>query len=71
MLSQRHLRWLGHVERMEKGRLPKDLLYGQLELGKRQEGHPRRWYKDSRKRDLHSANIDVGTWEDTVAEHPS
>ena len=52
MLSQRRLGWLGHVQRMEKGRLPKDLLYGNLELGKRQQGHPYLRYKDSCLRDL-------------------
>lgn len=27
-LSQRRLRWLGHVSRMDDGRIPKDILYG-------------------------------------------
>ena len=27
LLSQRRMRWLGHVRRMEDGRLPKDILY--------------------------------------------
>ena len=52
MLSQRHLGWPGHVRRMEKGRLPENLLYGKLELGKRQQGHPYLRYKDSSLRDL-------------------
>ena len=32
LLRQRRLRWLGHVFRMKDGRLPKDILYGQLAL---------------------------------------
>ena len=35
LLSQRRLRWLGHVWRMEDGRIPKDVLYGQLASGSR------------------------------------
>ena len=27
------MRWLGHVHQMDDGRIPKDLLYGELELG--------------------------------------
>ena len=40
LLSQRRLRWLGHVRRMEDGRLPKDILYGQLTSGARPVGRP-------------------------------
>ncbi|XP_047497854.1 uncharacterized protein LOC125044938 [Penaeus chinensis] len=34
LLRQRRLRWLGHVHRMEDGRIPKDILYGELTTGK-------------------------------------
>ena len=40
LLRQRRLRWLGHVRRMEDGRIPKDILYGQLATGKRRTGRP-------------------------------
>ena len=63
MLSKRRLRWLGHVHRMGKGRIPKDLLYGQLESGTRPTGRPYLRYKDTCKRDLKSAHIEVDTWE--------
>ena len=33
LLRQRRLRWLGHVYRMEDGRIPKDILYGKLASG--------------------------------------
>ena len=35
MLSERRLRWLGHVKCMEPGHIPKDILYGELTVGKR------------------------------------
>ena len=33
LLKQRPMRWLGHVVIMEDGRIPKDLLYGELAHG--------------------------------------
>ena len=40
MLFQRRLRWLGHVRRMNDGRIPKDLLHRELTAGKRNLGRP-------------------------------
>ena len=28
LLTQRHLRWMGHIYRMSDGRFPKDIMYG-------------------------------------------
>ena len=42
LLEQRRMRWLGHVCRMTDGRIPKDLLYGELATGKRPTGSPKR-----------------------------
>ena len=39
LLQQRRLRWLGHVHRMAGGRIPKDLLYGQLAACSRSQRH--------------------------------
>ena len=64
LLSQRRLRWLGHVRRMEDGRIPKDLLYGELSEGSRPRGRPRLRFKDTCKRDLRSARIETQSWED-------
>ena len=63
ILKQRRLRWLGHVSRMEEGRIPKDLLYGELSLGKRPAGRPKLRYKDVCKKDLKDVDIDLNTWE--------
>ena len=49
LLSQRRLRWLGHVRRMKDGRIPKDLLYGELSEGLRPRGRPRLRFKDTCK----------------------
>ena len=37
LLRQRRLQWLGHVHRMKDGRIPKDILYGELATGHRPE----------------------------------
>ena len=40
LLRQRRLRWLGQVRRMEDGRFPKDIIYGELASGRRTIGRP-------------------------------
>ena len=67
LLSQRRLRWLGHVRRMEDGRIPKDVLYGQMTSGNRRVGRPALRYKDVCKREMKTCNIDTTYWE-TVAD---
>ena len=56
-LSQRRLRWLGHVLRMGAERIPKSLLYSELVVGKRNRGRPKLRFKDVYKRDLKSLSI--------------
>ena len=60
MLFQRRLRWLGHILRMEDGRLPKDVLYGELTSGSRPVGRPMLRYKD--------VEINPGSWEAAAAD---
>lgn len=62
ILSERRHRWLGHVRRMDKGCISKDLLYGELAEESRPVGRPRLRYKDSCKEDLKTRGIDVTTW---------
>ena len=68
LLSQRRLRWLGHVCRMEDGRIPKDILYGELATGSRPAGRPVLRYKDVCKRDMKAGNINPTGWEAVAAD---
>ena len=68
LLRQRRLRWLGHVHRMPDGRIPKDLLYGELATGSRRTGRPQLRYCDVVKRDMKAVDIDTETWENLAAD---
>ena len=63
LISQKRLRWLGHVTRMEDGRIPKDMLYSELCLGTRPTARPALLFKDVCKRDMKACNIDTSSWE--------
>ena len=63
ILIQMNLRWLGHVERMDTKRLPRQLLYSQLKEGKRNQGRPRLRFKDTVKRNMKKMDIDRRTWK--------
>ena len=63
LLKQRRLRWLGHVRRMDDGRIPKDLLYGELGIGKRSQGRPMQCFRNVCKKDLRECHIDTQSWE--------
>ena len=66
MLTQRRLRWLSHVCRMDDGRIPKDIMYGELATGTRPTGGPTLRYKDVCKRDLKTCNVKLQLWRSTV-----
>ena len=57
MMAKRRIRWLGHVASMEDGRIPQDLLYGELGTGSRPADRPTLRYKDICKRDLRAGDI--------------
>ena len=63
LLCQRRLRWLYHVHCMGNGRIPKDVLYGELATGRRPAGHLALRFKDVCKRNLKLTDIDPGSWE--------
>ena len=63
LLKQRRMRWLGHVTRTKVGRIPKDLLYGELTTGKRPTGRPQLRFKDVCKRDLQTPDINTDPWK--------
>ena len=52
MLLKSCLRWTGHVLRMEDHRIPKQLLFGELEQGHRKQGRPCKRFKDTVKAGL-------------------
>ena len=61
LLIRRRLRWLGHVHRMEPGRLPRQVLYGELRGGVRRAGRTLFRFKDVCKRDLRLTEINTNT----------
>ena len=52
LLKLAQLRLTGHVIRMPDDRLPKKILYGELQVGKRSYGGQRKRYKDTLKASL-------------------
>jgi len=65
---QRGLRWRGHVHRMEDGRLPKAILYGEFYNAPRRTCRPKLRYKDVVKRDTASFHISPQSWETLAAD---
>ena len=68
LLKQRRMRWVGHVTRMDYGRIPKTLFYGELVQGKLPIGRPQLRFKDVCKWDQKALNIDQNNWEATALE---
>ena len=68
ILTQRRLRWLGHVCRMEDGRIPKDILYSELATGTRPTGRPALRFKDACKRDLKTCGISTADLEQATSD---
>ena len=62
-LKLAQLRWTGHVTRMPDERLPKQILYGELQAGKRSHGGQKKLYKDTLKTSLKDFNIQKESWE--------
>ena len=63
LLKLAQLRWTGHVARMPDERLPKKILYGELQVGKRSDGGQKKRYKDTLKASLKDFNIPTELWE--------
>ena len=57
ILIHMNRRRLGHVERIDFARLPRQLLYSQLRDGKRNQGRLRLRFNDIVKRNLKGKNI--------------
>ena len=62
-ILRRHcLRWLGRVARMEDSRMPKQLLFGELERLRPRHGIKRRW-RDLVVADVQAVGLEVGWTE--------
>ena len=64
------LAWSRRVSRMLGGRIPKDLLYGELASGKGAWGRPQLRFKDVRKKDMKALDMNVNGWEDLAQDRP-
>ena len=53
----------GHVTRMPDERLPKKIIYGELQIGKRSRGGQKKRYDDTLKASLKDFNISTESWE--------
>ena len=71
MLSQQPLPSPGHVRRMEKDRLLKDLFYSQLDLCKRQQSLPHLRYNNSCKMTRTQQTLILAHEDVTTAQRPS
>lgn len=66
--QQCRLHWLGHMLYIADGRIPQDILYGELPSGKWPKGRPQLRYKNICKHHIMKA-LDSNTeiWKDTAA----
>ena len=71
MLAQKQLRWTGHIIRMSDDRLPRQILYGQLQQGHRRQGGPVKRYKDQVKATLKKCEIEPQTLEIKASDRPA
>lgn len=68
MLFHRHLRWVGHVIRMPEDRIPRQVLYGELQEGRRSVGGQRKRHKDVTKATMKGFGIDPSSLEREAQE---
>ena len=57
-----------HVTKMPDERLPKKVLYGELQEGKRSQGGQKKRYKDTLKASLKDFNISIEFWEQAAQD---
>ena len=70
MLRKSQLRWAGHVTRMSDVRLPKRLVYGELQTGVRCHGGQEKRFKDTLKASIEDFGLDHSSCE-TLAQDQS
>jgi len=71
-IKWQRISWLGHLERMEKDRMPKKIFTQELE-GTRRRGRPRKGWKEAVERDLgvrrwRELVINRGKWKGIVRQ---
>jgi len=64
-IKGKRISWLGHLERMEKDRMPKEIFTQELE-GTRRWGRPKKRWKEEVERELQV--LRVRRWRDLVAD---
>ena len=69
--KQRRLRWQGYVYRWKDGRIPKDMLYGEVARARRPLGRLKLYFKDTSESDIKAFNIDHDKWETITADDRS
>ena len=67
MLLKAQLHWTGHVIRMTDGRIPRQLLYGELMQSSRKQGRPKLRFKYTLKSKLKWSNISARELEASAA----
>jgi hypothetical protein len=65
MDKEQRISWLGHLERMEEDRMPKNIFTQQLE-GTRRRGGPRKGWEEEAERDLQVPG--VRRWRELVTD---
>ena len=68
LLALAQLRWTAHVIRMPDERLPKKVLYGELQEGKRSQGEQKKRYKHTLKASIKDFNIPTESWEQAAQD---
>eukprot|EP00795_Rhopilema_esculentum_P002530 gene2530-725_t len=71
MLITKCLRWIGHVHRMGRESLPRQILYSPLEMGQRNQGGPRLRFKDVTKRNMKWRDIRTQNWQAKARDRQS